>query len=55
MGLQAKLRTLIGLLYQPWVIDGDCGADDGMNEWQGKPKYSEETRPSAALSATDPT
>jgi hypothetical protein len=26
-----------------------------MNEWQGKPKYSEETCPSAALSITDPT
>jgi hypothetical protein len=26
-----------------------------MNEWQGKPKYSEETCPSAALATTDPT
>jgi hypothetical protein len=25
------------------------------NEWQGKPKYSEKTCPSAALSTTDPT
>jgi hypothetical protein len=32
------------------MIDGDhCGAINGMNEWQGKPKYSEETCPSAKL------
>jgi hypothetical protein len=31
------LRPFIGLLYQPWVIcDDDCGAVDGMNDWQGK-------------------
>jgi hypothetical protein len=25
-------------------IDGDdCGASDGMNEWQGKPNYSKKT------------
>jgi hypothetical protein len=34
-------QPLIGLLYQPWIIDGDgCGAINGMNEWQGKLKYS---------------
>jgi hypothetical protein len=45
------LRPLIGLLYQPWIIDGDyCGALIGMNDLQGRPKYSEKTRPSAALS-----
>jgi hypothetical protein len=27
----------------------------GMNEWQGKPKYSEKTSASAALSTTEPT
>jgi hypothetical protein len=49
------LRPFIGILYQPWMIDGDdCGAISGMNEWQGKPKYSEETWPSAALYITDP-
>jgi hypothetical protein len=49
-------RPFIGLLYQPWMIDGDdCGAISGMNEWQGKPKYWEETCPSAALSTTVPT
>jgi hypothetical protein len=26
------LRSFIGLLYQPWMIDGDCGAISGMNE-----------------------
>jgi hypothetical protein len=49
------LRPFIGLLYQHWMIDDDdCGAVGGMNEWQGKPKYWEETCPSAALSTTDP-
>jgi hypothetical protein len=38
------------------MTDGDdCGAIGGMNEWQEKPKYSEETCHSAALSTTDPT
>jgi hypothetical protein len=47
------ILTYIGLLYQPWMIDGDdCRAVNGMNEWQGIPKYSEETRPSADLSST---
>jgi hypothetical protein len=50
------LWPLIGLLYQPWMIDGfDCKAVSGMNKWQGKPKYSEETYPSVALYTTDPT
>jgi hypothetical protein len=34
--------------------DNNCGAISGRNEWQGKPKYSEETCPSVALSTTDP-
>jgi hypothetical protein len=33
----------------------DCGPISGMNEWQGKRKYSEETCPSSALFITDPT
>jgi hypothetical protein len=34
------LRPFIGLLYQPWMIDGvDCGAVSGMNNWEGKPEY----------------
>jgi hypothetical protein len=37
------------------MIDGDdCGAISGMNEWQGKPKYSEITSFSVALSTIDP-
>jgi hypothetical protein len=32
----------------------DCAAISGMNEWQGKPKYSEKICPGAALSTTDP-
>jgi hypothetical protein len=50
------MRTFIGLFYQLWMMEGDvCGAISGMNEWQGNPKYSEETYPSAALSTADPT
>jgi hypothetical protein len=45
------LRPFVGVLYQPWMMtDGDdCGVISGMNEWQGKQKYSVETCPSAAL------
>jgi hypothetical protein len=43
------LRSFIGVLYQPWMADGDdCGAISGMNE------YSKKTRPSAALYNKDP-
>jgi hypothetical protein len=35
--------------------DGDdCGVITGMNEWQGKLKYSEEICPRATLSNKDP-
>jgi hypothetical protein len=57
-----------GLLYKPQMIDeGDCGAIGEMKigrgnrstrrneDWQGKPKYSEKTCPSATLSTTNPT
>jgi hypothetical protein len=38
------------------MIDGDdCGAISGINEWEGKLKYLEKTRPSVILSTTDPT
>jgi hypothetical protein len=48
------LRPFIALLYQPWMIDGDdCGAVSGMNEWQGKPKYSEKTCFYSALFTTE--
>jgi hypothetical protein len=44
------LRPFVGLLYQPWMIDGDdFGANSGRNEWQGKPKFPEKTRPSVAI------
>jgi hypothetical protein len=49
------LSLFIDLLYQPRMIDDDCGANSRMNECQGKPKYPEKTCPSAALSTTDPT
>jgi hypothetical protein len=40
------LRPFIGLLYQHWMIDGDyCGTINGMNEWQGTPKYLGENLP----------
>jgi hypothetical protein len=38
------------------MIDSDdCGAISGLNEWQGKLKYSEETCLNVTLSTTDPT
>jgi hypothetical protein len=38
------------------MIDGDdCGTINGMNEWQGKPKYSEKICFRAALATIDPT
>jgi hypothetical protein len=37
------------------MIDDECGADSGLNEWQGKPRYSEKTYPSTAVATTDPT
>jgi hypothetical protein len=47
------LRPFIGLLYLPWMIDGDeCGTISGMNVWQRKPK---KTCPGVPLSTTDPT
>jgi hypothetical protein len=37
------------------IDEGDCGVIGGMKDWQGKPKYSEKTCPSAILSTTNPT
>jgi hypothetical protein len=35
------LQPFIGLLCQPWMIDGDdYRAVRGVNEWQGNRKYS---------------
>jgi hypothetical protein len=51
----------LGTSPSNWPIvpaSGDCedGEFGGMNEnWQGKPKYSENTCPSATLSTTNPT
>jgi hypothetical protein len=50
------LRQFFGLLYKSWrTVGDDCRATSGMNEWQGKPKYSEKTCPSITVSTTDPT
>jgi hypothetical protein len=50
------LRPLIGLFSYTSMIDDDgCAAISGINEWEGKRKYSEYTCCSAALSTTDPT
>jgi hypothetical protein len=43
------LRLFTDLSYHPWIIDGDdFGVLSVMNEWQGKPRYSENC-PTAAL------
>jgi hypothetical protein len=50
------IAAIIGLLYQPQMThDGGCAAIVWNEDWQGKPKYSEETCPSATLSTTNPT
>jgi hypothetical protein len=47
-------QLLIGLLYLPRVIM--MMESSWWNEdWQGKPKFSEKTCPSATLSTTNPT
>jgi hypothetical protein len=44
-----------GLLYKPQMIDEDDFWSNWWNKnWQGKPKYSEKTCPSATLSTTYP-
>jgi hypothetical protein len=35
------------------IGDGDCGKIGGMKYWQGKPKYSEKSCPSATLFTTN--
>jgi hypothetical protein len=45
------LRPFIGV---SWMIDVDeCRTINGMNEWQGKPQYKEETCPSADCTETN--
>jgi hypothetical protein len=53
-GIQGPLGTAAtnGLLCQPRVI---MVMEKLVNDWQGKPKYSEKTCPRAALSTTNPT
>jgi hypothetical protein len=47
------LRSLVGLLYQSWITDGeDCEGIGGTNDCQGKSKYSEKTCPTAAVFTT---
>jgi hypothetical protein len=46
--------TITAAIYWPIVQALNDGVS-GMNEWQVKPKYSEETCLSDALSTTDPT
>jgi hypothetical protein len=51
LGTSATNRAIV-----PTPGDYDDGEIGGiMNDWQGKPKYSEKTWPSAALSTTNPT
>jgi hypothetical protein len=50
--VHSALRPAIGLLCPPRVIMWRNWWND---DWQGKPKYSEKTCPSAALSATKTT
>jgi hypothetical protein len=57
--MKSKLGPLgTSAIYWPIVpAPGDC--EDGEiwwnEDWQGKPKYSEKTCPSATLSTTNPT
>jgi hypothetical protein len=37
------------------IANDDYGAISGMNEWQGKPEYSEKTGLNAVLSTTNTT
>jgi hypothetical protein len=54
-GTKSIVTEATGLMYQHWMVDGDdCGTISGMNDWQGKPKCSEKTCPSAALSTINP-
>jgi hypothetical protein len=42
--------AIFRLFYQMCMINYyDCGEISGMNEWQGRPKYLNETWPSTAL------
>lgn len=50
---RALLRPLIGILFQPWMIDAVDGAAIGrMTDWQ-ETEVIAETCPTAALSTID--
>jgi hypothetical protein len=50
------LRSFIGLLYQPWTLDGDdCGAIGGMNECKRETEVLGGTCPTVTLCTTNPT
>jgi hypothetical protein len=59
LGWSETTSSITEATYWPIVPalddDDECGAISGMNDWQGKLKYSEKTCPSAALSTTNPT
>jgi hypothetical protein len=40
------LQKFIGLFYQPWMVDDDCGGISEANEWQMKRKYWDNIYPS---------
>jgi hypothetical protein len=51
--LSPSTAATSGLLYKPQMIDEDDFWSNWRSEdWQGKPKYSEKTCPSATLSTT---
>jgi hypothetical protein len=55
-GTQSTVTAAIYWHIVPAVYDNDdCVAISGLNERQGKPKYSEKTCLSDALSTADPT
>jgi hypothetical protein len=46
------LRPVIGLLYEPCMIDGeDCAVFSGRTVWQGKPKCPHDRRGGKPVSA----
>jgi hypothetical protein len=50
LGCSGTEFTITGATYWPIksvLHDCDCGAIDGINDWQGNPEYSEKTAPVA--------
>jgi hypothetical protein len=48
-------RPIFGILYQPRMIDDECGVVGGMRIGRGNQSTREKTYPSATLSTTNPT